>query len=173
MFNENWNTDVARSYMNLYNEDGTVADAPTFEKKEETVAEPVQLVENPETEEPIEEVVESEETGDFLLGLLEDVQTAVGEELNEQEIEIILETVALVVEGMVQKLSEGKRKGLPDASGKMRVTVTPAMKKEEDCDGCKPGETPAERDARWAKSHSDHSHSGGFAMQDRSRYYQS
>lgn len=110
MFNENnWNTDVARSYMNLYNEDGTVADAPTYDKKEETVTEPVQLVENPETEEPIEEVVESEETGDFLLGLLEDVQTAVGEELNEQEIEIILETVTLVVEGMVQKMCEGKK----------------------------------------------------------------
>lgn len=119
MFNENnWNTDVARSYMNLYNEDGTVADAPTFDKKEETVTEPVQLVENPETEEPIEEVVESEETGDFLLGLLEDVQTAVGEELNEQEIEIILETVTLVVEGMVQKMCEGKKK-----------------KSKKDCDG--------------------------------------
>ena len=110
MFNENnWNNEVARSYMNLYNEDGTVADAPTFDKKEETVTEPVQLVENPETEEPTEEVVESEETGDFLLGLLEDVQTAVGEELNEQEIEIILETVTLVVEGMVKKMSENKK----------------------------------------------------------------
>ena len=153
MFNENnWNTDVARSYMNLYNEDGTVADAPTFDKKEETVTEPVQLVENPETEEPIEEVVESEETGDFLLGLLEDVQTAVGEELNEQEIEIILETVTLVVEGMVKKMSSEKKK------------------KSKDCDGCLPGETPAQRDARWAKSHSDHSQSGGFAMPNRDDY---
>jgi len=157
MFNENWNTDVARSYMNLYNEDGTVADAPTFDKKEETVAEPVQLVENPETEET-EEVIEEETTeeGDFLFSLIEDVQNSIGEELTEEEMQVIFETVSLVVEGMVQKMCEGKKK-----------------KANKDCDGCKPGETPAQRDARWSKSASDHSQSGGFAMKNRDNKYQS
>ena len=125
MFNENWNNEVTKSYLNIYNEDGTVADAPTFDKKEETVTEPVQLVENPETEEPTEEVVESEETGDFLLGLLEDVQTAVGEELNEQEIEIILETVTLVVEGMVKKMSSEKKKPIVKEEKKAKEKEPP------------------------------------------------
>jgi len=154
MFNENWNNEVTKSYLNLYNEDGTVANAPVFNKTEETVVEPVQLVENPETEET-EEVIEEETTeeGDFLFSLIEDVQNSIGEELTEQEMQVIFETVAIVVEGMVKKMSSEKKK-----------------KSKEDCDGCKPGETPAQRDARWAKSHSDHSQSGGFAMANRDDY---
>jgi len=107
MFNENWNNEVTKSYLNLYNEDGTVANAPVFNKVEETVAEPVQLVENPETEEVIEE--ETTEEGDFLFSLIEDVQNSIGEELTEQEMQVIFETVALVVEGMVKKMSEAKK----------------------------------------------------------------
>jgi len=151
MFNENWNNEVTKSYLNLYNEDGTVANAPVFNKVEETVVEPVQLVENPETEEVIEE--ETTEEGDFLFSLIEDVQNSIGEELTEQEMQVIFETVAIVVEGLVKKMSSEKKK-----------------KSKEDCDGCKPGETPAQRDARWAKSHSDHSQSGGFAMANRDDY---
>ena len=150
MFNENWNNEVTKSYLNLYNEDGTVANAPVFNKVEETVVEPVQLVENPETEEVIEE--ETTEEGDFLFSLIEDVQNSIGEELTEQEMQVIFETVAIVVEGMVKKMSQKKKKD------------------NKDCDGCKPGETPAQRDARWAKSHSDHSQSGGFAMKNRDDY---
>jgi len=141
MFNENWNNEVTKSYLNLYNEDGTVANAPVFNKVEETVVEPVQLVENPETEEVIEE--ETTEEGDFLFSLIEDVQNSIGEELTEQEMQVIFETVAIVVEGMVQKMCEGKRrKGLPDASGKMRVTVTPAMKKSAEEKKVEPKEKP-------------------------------
>ena len=151
MFNENWNNEVTKSYLNLYNEDGTVANAPVFNKVEETVVEPVQLVENPETEEVIEE--ETTEEADFLFSLIEDVQNSIGEELTEQEMQVIFETVAIVVEGMVKKMSSEKKK-----------------KSKKDCDGCLPGETPAQRDARWAKSHSDHSQSGGFAMPNRDDY---
>jgi len=108
MFNENWNNEVTKSYLNLYNEDGTVANAPVFNKVEETVVEPVQLVENPETEEVIEE--ETTEEGDFLFSLIEDVQNSIGEELTEQEMQVIFETVAIVVEGMVKKMSVEKEK---------------------------------------------------------------
>ena len=107
MFNENWNNEVTKSYLNLYNEDGTVANAPVFNKVEETVVEPVQLVENPETEEVIEE--ETTEEGDFLFSLIEDVQNSIGEELTEQEMQVIFETVAIVVEGMVKKMSSEKK----------------------------------------------------------------
>jgi hypothetical protein len=50
----------------------------------------------------------AEETSDedFMVSLLEDVQNAVGEELSEEEIETILETVSLVVEGMVKKMKK-------------------------------------------------------------------
>jgi len=41
-----------------------------------------------------------------MVSLLEDVQNAVGEELSEEEIETILETVSLVVEGMVKKMKK-------------------------------------------------------------------
>ena len=111
MFNENWNNEVTKSYLNIYNEDGTVADAPVFNKAEETVVEPVQLVENPETEET-EEVIEEETTeeGDFLFSLIEDVQNSIGEELTEEEMQVIFETVAIVVEGMVKKMSVEKKK---------------------------------------------------------------
>ena len=108
MFNENWNNEVTKSYLNLYNEDGTVANAPVFNKVEETVVEPVQLVENPETEEVIEE--ETTEEGDFLFSLIEDVQNSIGEELTEEEMQVIFETVAIVVEGMVKKMSVEKKK---------------------------------------------------------------
>jgi hypothetical protein len=54
----------------------------------------------------------AEETSDedFMVSLLEDVQNAVGEELSEEEIETILETVSLVVEGMVKKMKAKKPK---------------------------------------------------------------
>jgi hypothetical protein len=121
MFNENWNNEVTKSYLNLYNEDGTVANAPVFNKVEETFVEPVQLVENPETEEVIEE--ETTEEGDFLFSLIEDVQNSIGEELTEQEMQVIFETVALVVEGMVKKMSEAKK--LQETSGNRGDTQYP------------------------------------------------
>ena len=54
--------------------------------------------------EEVEELEEETSNEDFMVSLLEDVQAAVGEDLTEEEIEAILETVSLVVEGMVKKM---------------------------------------------------------------------
>jgi hypothetical protein len=57
-----------------------------------------------EQTEEVEELEEETSNEDFMVSLLEDVQNAVGEDLTEEEIEAILETVSLVVEGMVKKM---------------------------------------------------------------------
>jgi hypothetical protein len=99
-----WLKELMSSYTDMNN--------PVAEPaKEEVLNE--ECIECNESEEPqveqTEEVKELEEETsdeDFMVSLLEDVQNAVGEELSEEEIETILETVSLVVEGMVKKMKK-------------------------------------------------------------------
>jgi hypothetical protein len=102
--NKEWLDQLMATYTNMNN--------PVSEPaKEEVLNE--ECIECNESEEPqveqteeVEELEEETSDEDFMVSLLEDVQNAVGEELSEEEIETILETVSLVVEGMVKKMKK-------------------------------------------------------------------
>jgi len=102
MENTEWLKELTNTYLNNKSEE-------TKETQEEVLNE--ECTECNESAEPqaeqteeVEELEEETSNEDFMVSLLEDVQAAVGEELSEEEIEAILETVSLVVEGMVKKM---------------------------------------------------------------------
>jgi hypothetical protein len=105
--NKEWLDQLMSTYTNMNN---TVSE-PVAETKEEVLNE--ECTECNESAEPqveqteeVEELEEETSNEDFMVSLLEDVQAAVGEDLTEEEIEAILETVSLVVEGMVKKMKK-------------------------------------------------------------------
>ena len=133
MEDKNWLKDMYDASFNILNDNKEVPTTPPVQQQpegillneqeidpsEEEVTEEVYEEETVEVD-PSEEEYEFEEDSeeeeldeevsdeDFIVTLLEDVQLAADVELTEEEIEVILETVTLVVEGMVQKMGEAK-----------------------------------------------------------------
>ena len=130
MEDKNWLKDMYDASFNILNDNKEVPTTPPVQQQpegillneqeidpsEEEVTEEVyeeetvevdpseeefEFEEDSEEEEELDEEVSDE---DFIVALLEDVQLAADVELTEEEIEVILETVTLVVEGMVQKM---------------------------------------------------------------------